>query len=47
MSNSFSNQVFAQIELFTRPEQYKRGEMYRLPKKVRERQRKTEVLDNI
>src|SRR5450756_689436 len=31
MSNSFSNQVIAQIELFTHPEAYRR-EVYRLPK---------------
>jgi adenosylhomocysteinase len=31
MSNSFSNQVIAQIELFTKPEAYRR-EVYRLPK---------------
>jgi adenosylhomocysteinase len=31
MSNSFSNQVIAQIELFTHPEAY-RPEVYRLPK---------------
>jgi len=31
MSNSFSNQVIAQIELFTRPDEYAR-EVYRLPK---------------
>ena len=31
MSNSFSNQVIAQIELFTRPDEFAR-EVYRLPK---------------
>lgn len=33
MSTSFTNQVLAQIELWTRPEQYPVG-VYRLPKKV-------------
>jgi adenosylhomocysteinase len=36
MSNSFSNQVIAQIELFTKPEEYDR-EVYRLPKKLDEK----------
>ncbi|WP_216209424.1 adenosylhomocysteinase [Amycolatopsis aidingensis] len=35
MSNSFSNQVIAQIELFTKNEEYDR-EVYRLPKKLDE-----------
>lgn len=35
MSNSFTNQVLAQIELFTKCGEYKRGDLYRLPKKVR------------
>src|SRR6201999_2256483 len=33
MSNSFSNQVIAQIELFTKNEEYDK-EVYRLPKKL-------------
>ncbi|GAA3572243.1 adenosylhomocysteinase [Amycolatopsis ultiminotia] len=36
MSNSFSNQVIAQIELFTKPEEYDK-EVYRLPKKLDEK----------
>ncbi|MEU6642211.1 adenosylhomocysteinase [Saccharomonospora sp. NPDC046836] len=36
MSNSFSNQVIAQVELFTKPEEYDR-EVYRLPKKLDEK----------
>jgi len=36
MSNSFSNQVLAQIELWTKNDQYKRGEVYVLPKKLDE-----------
>jgi adenosylhomocysteinase len=35
MSNSFSNQVIAQIELFTRPQEYQRR-VYRLPKHLDE-----------
>ncbi|GAB3820251.1 adenosylhomocysteinase [Tessaracoccus terricola] len=35
MSNSFTNQVLAQIELFTRPEEYPVG-VYTLPKKLDE-----------
>ena len=35
MSNSFTNQVLAQIEFFVRPEQYKK-EVYVLPKKLDE-----------
>ncbi len=35
MSNSFSNQVLAQIEFYVRPEQYK-NEVYVLPKKLDE-----------
>jgi adenosylhomocysteinase len=35
MSNSFSNQVIAQIELFTKNEEYDK-EVYRLPKKLDE-----------
>jgi adenosylhomocysteinase len=36
MSNSFSNQVIAQIELWTKPEQYD-NEVYRLPKHLDEK----------
>ncbi|KAA9162373.1 adenosylhomocysteinase [Amycolatopsis acidicola] len=36
MSNSFSNQVIAQIELFTKHEEYDK-EVYRLPKKLDEK----------
>ena len=36
MSNSFTNQVLAQIELFKNPDQYNIGEMYLLPKKLDE-----------
>jgi adenosylhomocysteinase len=36
MSNSFSNQVIAQIELFTKNEEYDK-EVYRLPKKLDEK----------
>ncbi|GAA5150583.1 MULTISPECIES: adenosylhomocysteinase [Amycolatopsis] len=36
MSNSFSNQVIAQIELFTKHEEYD-NEVYRLPKKLDEK----------
>jgi adenosylhomocysteinase len=36
MSNSFSNQVIAQIELFTKREEYDR-EVYRLPKRLDEK----------
>ena len=32
MSSSFANQTIAQIELFTRNEAYKSGEVYVLPK---------------
>src|SRR5581483_222519 len=35
MSNSFSNQVLAQLELYTRPEDYER-QVYRLPKHLDE-----------
>ena len=35
MSNSFTNQVLAQIELFTKPEQYPVG-VYMLPKHLDE-----------
>jgi adenosylhomocysteinase len=36
MSNSFSNQVLAQIELWTNYKAYKRGQVYVLPKKLDE-----------
>ncbi|HEY3871129.1 MAG TPA: adenosylhomocysteinase [Actinocrinis sp.] len=36
MSNSFANQVLAQIELFTKPEEYPIG-VYRLPKQLDEK----------
>jgi adenosylhomocysteinase len=36
MSNSFANQVLAQIELFTKPEQYPIG-VYTLPKQLDEK----------
>jgi adenosylhomocysteinase len=36
MSNSFSNQVIAQIELFTKHEEYD-NEVYRLPKVLDEK----------
>jgi adenosylhomocysteinase len=35
MSNSFTNQVLAQIELFTKPEEYPLG-VYTLPKQLDE-----------
>jgi adenosylhomocysteinase len=37
MSNSFTNQVLAQIELFTNYENYEIGKMYLLPKKLDEK----------
>jgi len=37
MSASFTNQTIAQIELFTRNEHYKRGEVYVLPKHLDEK----------
>ncbi len=37
MSNSFSNQVLAQIELFTRGDQYQKGMVYTLPKTLDEK----------
>ena len=37
MSNSFTNQVLAQIELFTNPTAYNKGQMYLLPKKLDEK----------
>ena len=36
MSNSFTNQVLAQIELWTRPDAYERGQLYLLPKHLDE-----------
>jgi adenosylhomocysteinase len=36
MSNSFTNQVLAQIELWTNSEQYEVGQMYQLPKHLDE-----------
>ena len=40
MSNSFSNQVIAQIELFTKHKEYD-NEVYRLPKKLDEKVART------
>jgi adenosylhomocysteinase len=37
MSNSFTNQVLAQIELFTNPDQYQLGQLYLLPKHLDEK----------
>jgi adenosylhomocysteinase len=37
MSSSFANQTIAQIELFTRNEQYKAGDVYVLPKHLDEK----------
>lgn len=37
MSNSFTNQVLAQIELFTNPTKYKTVDIYRLPKELDEK----------
>jgi adenosylhomocysteinase len=36
MSNSFTNQVLAQIEMWNNPHNYARGELYLLPKKLDE-----------
>lgn len=36
MSNSFTNQVLAQIEMFNNPKNYKKGHMYLLPKHLDE-----------
>src|SRR3712207_8958312 len=44
MSNSFSNQVIAQIELFTKHEEYEK-DVYRLPKVLDEKVAKIHVLD--
>jgi adenosylhomocysteinase len=37
MSSSFTNQVIAQIELFTRNDEYKAGDVYVLPKHLDEK----------
>ncbi len=37
MSSSFANQTIAQIELFTRNEEYNKGQVYVLPKKLDEK----------
>ncbi len=37
MSSSFANQTIAQIELFTKPEQYEAGKVYVLPKHLDEK----------
>jgi adenosylhomocysteinase len=37
MSNSFTNQVLAQIELWQNPSQYNRGQLYLLPKHIDEK----------
>ena len=37
MSNSFTNQVLAQIELWSNPDNYQRGKMYLLPKHLDEK----------
>ncbi len=37
MSNSFTNQVLAQIDLFTEPKKYKEVAVYRLPKELDEK----------
>ena len=37
MSNSFTNQVMAQIELYNNPDNYKAGQMYLLPKHLDEK----------
>ena len=37
MSNSFTNQVLAQIELFNNPSNYEKGELYLLPKHLDEK----------
>merc|ERR1712002_1271479 len=37
MSNSFTNQTLAQIELWTKSENYKRGEVFILPKNLDEK----------
>jgi adenosylhomocysteinase len=37
MSNSFTNQVLAQIELWQTPSRYNRGQLYLLPKHIDEK----------
>jgi len=37
MSSSFANQTIAQIELFTKPKEYKAGKVYVLPKHLDEK----------
>jgi adenosylhomocysteinase len=37
MSSSFANQTIAQIELFTKPKEYKNGHVYVLPKHLDEK----------
>ena len=37
MSSSFANQTIAQIELFTKPKEYKVGQVYVLPKHLDEK----------
>jgi adenosylhomocysteinase len=37
MSSSFANQTLAQIELFTRPNDYENGKVYVLPKHLDEK----------
>ncbi|MBS1678323.1 MAG: adenosylhomocysteinase, partial [Actinobacteria bacterium] len=37
MSNSFTNQVIAQMELFTRPDEFASKEVYILPKHLDEK----------
>lgn len=45
MSNSFTNQVLAQIELFNNPDQYEKGQMYLLPKHLDEKVARLHLLD--
>ena len=37
MSNSFTNQVLAQIEMFNNPDRYETGKLYLLPKHLDEK----------
>jgi len=37
MSSSFANQTIAQVELFTKPDQYESGKVYVLPKHLDEK----------
>jgi adenosylhomocysteinase len=37
MSNSFTNQVLAQIELWNNPTRYEKGKIYLLPKQLDEK----------